>query len=72
MIALTNTYQLYKLQQYCSKLSSFIRSLENHLMFDKNSDLNAILNELDIMKARIDAQLLEMDSIEQNDLGDYL
>ena len=69
MIAPTNVFELHKLKEYCSKLSSFIRSLDNHLVFDKQSDLRDILNELDIMKARIDATIIEMDAFEQNDLG---
>ena len=69
MIAPTNVFELHKLKEYCSKLSSFIRSLDNHLSFDKQSDLRDILNELDIMKARIDATIIEMDAFEQNDLG---
>ena len=68
MIAPTNIFELQRLKEYCSKLSSFIRSLDNHLQFDKNSDLGHILNELDIMKARIDVKILEMDAFEQNDL----
>ena len=69
MIAPTNLFELHKLKEYCSKLSSFIRSLDNHLGFDKQSDLKDILNELDIMKARIDTTIMEMDAFEQNELG---
>ncbi len=68
MIAPTNVFELHKLKEYCSKLSSFIRSLENHLDFNRESRRD-ILNELDIMKARIDATIIEMDAFEQNDLG---
>ena len=69
MIASNNIFELNKLKEYCLKLGSFIRSLDNHLDFDKQSDLKQILNELDIMKARIDVMILEMDAFEQNDLG---
>jgi len=69
VIASTNIFELHKLKEYCLKLGSFIRSLDNHLGFDKQSDLEHILNELDIMKARIDVMILEMDAFEQNDLG---
>jgi len=69
VIAPTNLFELHKLKEYCSKLSSFIRSLDNHLGFDKQSDLKDILNELDIMKARIDTTIIEMDAFEQNELG---
>ena len=69
VIAPTNLFELHKLKEYCSKLSSFIRSLDNHLGFDKQSDLKDILNELDIMKARIDTTIMEMNAFEQNELG---
>ena len=45
MIASTNIFELHKLKEYCLKLGSFIRSLDNHLDFDKQSDLKQILNE---------------------------
>ena len=68
MIAPTNVFELHKLKEYCNKLSSFIRSLDNHLLFDKQSDLRHVLNELDIMRARIDMIIIEMDAFEQNEL----
>tara|TARA_R110000744_G_scaffold84100_6_gene164710 strand:- start:1589 stop:1804 length:216 start_codon:yes stop_codon:yes gene_type:complete len=69
MIAPINIYELKNLKRYCNKLSSFIRSLDNHLLFKKNSDLAQIRNELDIMKARVDVTIIEMDAFEQNELG---
>lgn len=68
MIAPINVFELQKIKEHCSNLSSFIRSLDNHLRFDKNSDLGQVLNELDIMGARIDVTILEIDAFEQNEL----
>lgn len=69
MIAPINIFEIQKIKQEYNKLSSFIRSLDNHLRFDKNSDLGQVLNELDIMKARVDVTIIEMDAFEQNELG---
>tara|TARA_R110000744_G_scaffold34175_1_gene79867 strand:+ start:1845 stop:2060 length:216 start_codon:yes stop_codon:yes gene_type:complete len=68
VIAPINVFELQKIKEHCSNLSSFIRSLDNHLRFDKNSDLGQVLNELDIMGARIDVTILEIDAFEQNEL----
>jgi len=70
MIAPPNLIEYRKLKEYSLKLGSFIRSIDNHILFNKNDDKGQILKELGALQKRIDTVINWMNAFEQNDLND--
>lgn len=69
MIAPTNIFQLQKLKDEYMYLSGFIRSLYNHIEFEKTANTSEIQAELNVLKQRLDIITTKMDAFEQNELG---
>lgn len=69
MIAPTNIFQLQKLKDEYMYLSGFIRSLYNHIEFEKTANMDQIQAELNIFRQRLDIITIKMDAFEQNELG---
>jgi len=69
MIAPTNIFQLQKLKDEYMYLSSFIRSLYNHIEFEKTANTSEIQAELNVLRQRLDIISIKMDAFEQNELG---
>tara|TARA_R110002012_G_scaffold294161_1_gene490136 strand:+ start:1776 stop:2054 length:279 start_codon:yes stop_codon:yes gene_type:complete len=68
MIALPHIVEYQKLKDWYLKLSSFIRTLDNHINFDKSSDFGQVLDEIKVLETRLSNIITEMDAFEQSDL----
>lgn len=69
MISLIRTVEYEKLKEQYLKLSSFIRTIDNHINFDKSNDLEQVLSEIKVLDNRLSNIITELDVFEQNDLG---
>ena len=69
MIAPTNIFKLKKLEDEYMYLSSFIRSLYEHIEFEKTANMSEIQAELNVFRQRLDIITTKMDAFEQNELG---
>ena len=69
MIASPSIIEYQKIKDWYLKLGSFIRSLDNHINFNRSSDVGQILSEIKVLENRLSNIITEMDAFEQSELG---
>lgn len=69
MVELSKKAQKTLLKSEYLKLSSFIRSLYNHIELEYLNDYAICKKEMQVMSKRLDKIILEIDAFEQTELG---